>query len=249
MLRFWVAYRQNQKCIQITRGSNLLKFLCCFNARQKWTFTCAADAGPFSYNCNTSCVFIDLLKLISIRESKRCAHTMPRSVFRDPNVRKWLFFSFDTPSEAKFEGVFCEYCDPLLNYWTVWLWKVPEKNLKVKWRNGLHFRPRPRLDLSAGKKNHGNIPYRFWDLGAILQLQETLTTLLRIAILGLFQNPRFTQFFLKNSKINCFITLNVHGKLLGGEWNVLECMKNIFPSYFLILPSTLIRNLLFKHIF
>ena len=52
ILRFWVADRQNQKCIQITRGSNLLNFLCCFNARQKWTFTCAADAGPFSYNAS-----------------------------------------------------------------------------------------------------------------------------------------------------------------------------------------------------
>ena len=41
------------------------------------------------------------------------------------------------------------------------------------------------------------------------------TTLLRIAVLGLSQNPRFTQFFLKNSKINCFMTLNVYGKLLG----------------------------------
>ena len=102
--------------------------------------------------CNTPCVFVDLLRLISIRESKRCAHTMSRSIFRDPNVRKWIFFRFDTPSEAKIEGVYCEYCDPPLNYWTVWLWRVPEKNLKVKWRNGLHFRPPLGLDLSAGKR-------------------------------------------------------------------------------------------------
>ena len=78
---------------------------------------------------------------------------------------------------------------------------------------------------------------------------EKPTTLLRIAVLGLSQNPRFTQFFLKNSKINCFMTLNVHGKLLGGKRNVLECMKNLFPSYFLILTSILIKNLLFKYIF
>ena len=32
------------------------------------------------------------------------------------------------------------------------------------------------------------------------------TTLLRIAVLGLSQNPRFTQFCLKNSKINGFMT-------------------------------------------
>ena len=37
---------------------------------------------------------------------------MSRSIFTDPNVQKWLFFRFDTPSEAKIEGVYCEYCDP-----------------------------------------------------------------------------------------------------------------------------------------
>ena len=45
--------------------------------------------------CHTTCVFVDLLRLISIRESKQCAHTMSRSIFRDPNVRKWRFFRFD----------------------------------------------------------------------------------------------------------------------------------------------------------
>ena len=145
---------------EITKIRHFLGWGCCNSSisLQKRGFlpsACLALGGCKKYSsgcCHTTCVFVDLLRLISIRESKQCAHTMSRSIFRDPNVRKWRFFRFDTPSEAKIEAVFCDYCDPLLNYWTAWLWRVPEKNVKVKWRNGLHFRPPLRLDLSAGKK-------------------------------------------------------------------------------------------------
>ena len=94
-------YLQPPKAKQLRKKTYLFRFV--HISLQKRGFLpndCLALSGCEKCSngcCHTTCVFVDLLRPISIRKSKRRAHTMSRSIFRDPNVRNWLFFRFDTP--------------------------------------------------------------------------------------------------------------------------------------------------------
>ena len=73
---------------EVSKNAFLIRRCVCLSDLQKSFIGC----------CHLSCVLSSFFRIISKRRNRRGCHTTLQKYFTIPNVRRWQFFDFDTPT-------------------------------------------------------------------------------------------------------------------------------------------------------